>query len=113
MAGTGTDADKTTTFWRILSAKPHIVTAISEYIKMGEIGMVMVARSVEDERGFSTIDFLKNKRRNRLDNHLELCMRAKLQRLFTVQNCPFVNAFDVWTPRGRYGAAMNSFKFKC
>ena len=54
MAGTGTDADKTTTFWHILRAKPHIVTAISEYFKVGEIGMVMVAGSVEDERGFST-----------------------------------------------------------
>ena len=46
------------------------------------------------------MDFLKNKRRNRLDNHLELCMHAKLQRPFTLQNFPFVNAFDVWTARG-------------
>ena len=36
----------------------------------------------------------------------ELCMRAKIQRLFTLQNFPFVNASDVWTARGRYGAAI-------
>ena len=36
----------------------------------------------------------------------ELCMRAKLQRLFTLQNFPFVNPFDVWTATGRYGAAI-------
>ena len=39
----------------------------------------------------------------------ERCMRAKLQRLFTLQNFPFVNAFDVWTASGRYGAAIEWF----
>lgn len=58
MATCGTDADKTIAFWRLLSAKPHIRLSISDYFKVGEIGVVMVAGSVEDERGFSSMDFL-------------------------------------------------------
>lgn len=104
MAKAGTEAEHTTRFWLLLSVKPHIVIAISEYIKVREIGMDMVAGSL-DECGFSAIDFLKNKCRSRIDTHLEVCMRAKLQRLLILQNFPFVEAFNVWITKGRYGAA--------
>ena len=57
MAGTGTDANKATRFWRVFSAKPHIVAAMSECNKAGEIVLVMVAGSDDDERG-SAMDSL-------------------------------------------------------
>ena len=58
--------------------------------------MVMVAGSVEDERGFSAMNFLKSADRNRLDKHLELCMRLKLQKIFTLETFPSSEAYDVW-----------------
>ena len=63
---------------------PLIATVISAFIKVGEIGMVMVAGSDEDERGLSAIDLLKNRCRNRHDKHLELCMRGKATAVFQV-----------------------------
>lgn len=63
----------------------------------------MAARSAQvEERGFSAIDFLKNKHRKRLDKRSELGMHARLQHLFTLHNFLFVNAFVVWTACSLY-----------
>lgn len=53
-----------TAYWRVLSAKPHVRAGISEYFKLVEIAMAMVPGTVEDDRRFSAMDFVKNKRRN-------------------------------------------------
>ena len=80
----GTDTERTRRLWRLLSAQPHICEAIPQFFKLAKIVLVMVSGSVEDERGFSASSFVKSDDRNRLDVHVELCMRMKLQKLFTL-----------------------------
>lgn len=56
----------------------------------------MVGGSVEDERCFSNMNFVK---RNRLDQHLELCIRMRAQRMFTLDTFPLAAAVQVWQDR--------------
>ena len=78
---------------------------IPQFFTLAEIVMVMVAGSVEDERSFLAMNFLKSDDRNSLDKHVELCMRLKLQKLFTLASFPFPEAYAVWKAPGRYGLA--------
>ena len=68
--------------------------------------IVMVGGSVENERVFSTMAFIKNKLRNRLDKNLNACVRAATQVLFDVDSFPYKKTLDAWhagaTARGRY-----------
>jgi hypothetical protein len=43
---------------------------LPEFIKVAEIAVTTVLGSVEDERTFSTLGFMKSKLRNRLGSHL-------------------------------------------
>jgi hypothetical protein len=61
--------------WRNLSKSRHLCKLISEYFKLAEIGCCLVLGSVEDERCFSNLKFLKSCQRNRLGKHLPLVVR--------------------------------------
>lgn len=100
---TETGGEAVTAFWRLMSSTPYWRESISEFEKLAEIAMVMVGGSVQDERAFSHMNYLKNKLRNRLNAHLELCMRLYAQPFYTLQNFPFPAAFDHWNPDRRYG----------
>jgi hypothetical protein len=55
-----------------------------ELFKLVELVIVMVLGSVEDERTFSTLTFMKSKLRNRLTTHLDLVVRMYAQDFFTL-----------------------------
>ena len=90
------DAEKVTLFWKLMTDNPVWRIAVSEFIKVGEIALTMVGGSVEDERAFSAMSFLKNTLRNRLDTHLEVCMRLKMQDHYTVSDFPYHAAYNWW-----------------
>ena len=53
---------------------------------------------------FSAMNFIKNKHRNCLENHLELCVRAKVQHFYTLHSFPFDKAVEAWIEaKRRYG----------
>ncbi|KAG0595346.1 hypothetical protein M758_UG159400 [Ceratodon purpureus] len=92
--------------WRVLSANSLTSHMISEYIKLAEIAVVHVIGSVEDERCFSTLGFLKNKLRNALNEHLPLVVGMFAQKMFTLHSFPYEAAFEAWLAgaerNGRY-----------
>jgi hypothetical protein len=60
-----------THLWQMLDANTALAKSFSEYVKLAQIAMIHVLGSVEDERCFSSLNFLKDKLRNRLDeSHL-------------------------------------------
>jgi hypothetical protein len=74
--------------------------------------MTIVPGSVEDERMFSALNFLRNARRNRLQpTHLTACARLFSDLLFSQSTFPFEEAIGVWydatAVRGRY-AGVNA-----
>lgn len=90
------DCNPLTRIWRVLSANSLTSHMISEYIKLAEIAVVHGIGSVEDERCFSTLGFLKNKLRNALNEHLPLVVGMFAQKMFNLRTFPYEAAFEAW-----------------
>jgi len=60
--------------WMKIISFPILICKLSEYKKLVEIAMVRVLGFVEDERTFSNLTFMKNRLRNRLTTHLDVCV---------------------------------------
>jgi hypothetical protein len=61
--------------WLKIQFSPLLVLKLSEYIKVVEIPMVQNLGSIENERTFNNLTFMKNKLCNGLTTHLNLCVR--------------------------------------
>jgi hypothetical protein len=67
------------------------------------MAIVHVLGSVEDERCFSFLAFLKSKLRTNLDPHLPLGVGMYNQKFFTLETFPYNATFDAWVgPAERY-----------
>lgn len=60
------------------------------------IGAVQVLGSVEDERTFSTIAFIKNKVQNCLTNYLSPTVGIFSQKFFILETFSFDKVYDEW-----------------
>jgi hypothetical protein len=98
-----------TKLWRMLDANSALAAQFPEYIKLAQIAMVHVLGSVEDERCFSSLTFLKDKLRNRLSaDHLGIVVGMHGQNVFSLENFPYDDCFQTWVhsaERYRYGVA--------
>jgi len=72
----------------------NLTQNFGEFLKLAEIAMVHIIGSVEDERLFSNVGFLKSKLRNCLDDNIEVVVGMFSQRIFTLENFPYQNIFD-------------------
>ena len=71
-------------------------------MKVDEIAHVQVLGSVEDERTFNSLSFLKSKLRNQLTTHLDLVVHMFAQDFYTLKTFPYQVAISDWkTQRGR------------
>ena len=98
---------KRAAFWRELCFDAQFKVNCSEYLVLAELALVMVPASVEDERLFSAMNFIKNDLRNSLKNpHLTAAVRLFFSRQFTVETFPYMEALKAWrvaaAKRGRY-----------
>jgi len=95
-----------TRLWRFLDSCTVLrVKAFPEYYRLAEIAVVQVLGSVEDERCFSSLAFLKNKLRNSLDTHLECVVGMYSPKLFSLESFPYEAAYTEWAAAAdcRYG----------
>ncbi len=65
-----------------------------EYVKLDELVMVRIVDSVEEEKCFSTLAFMKSKLRNRLTTHLPLVVSMFAQQFYILQNFPYVDYIE-------------------
>jgi hypothetical protein len=73
------DINPVTRCWRTIDNNAMLRHGLSKYLKVAEIAIAMVLSSVQDERTFSTVSFMKSRLRNRLTTHLELVVGMKAQ----------------------------------
>ena len=85
-----------TALWHTISANSLLQFNIAEFMKLAEIACVQVLGSVEFERTFSTLSFIKNRLRNRLTTHLELAVAMHAQKFYTIDNFPYSVCFATW-----------------
>lgn len=101
------DSERTQRFWREMQRGLMSSRAISEYLKLAKLILVLVPGSVEDERAFSTWGFIHSDLRSRMkEPHLNDCMHLYKQTWWDLGNFPYKEALDVWhagaSERGRY-----------
>ena len=89
-------------WWQLTSSR-HLCKLISEYVKLAKIGSVSIFGSVDDERCFSFLKFLKSCQRNRLGKHLPLVLRMFGQKYFFLENFPYKGAIDSWKDAKKLG----------
>jgi hypothetical protein len=66
------DMNPLTRMWCLVRTSCILVTDFPKYVKLAKLVMVQVVGSVEDERCFSTLAFMKSKFHNKLTTHLPL-----------------------------------------
>ncbi|KAJ9506477.1 hypothetical protein QJQ45_019466 [Haematococcus lacustris] len=100
-------AKETTKLWRYLAGQSITKADILEYIKLAELALVMTPGSVEEERMFSAMAYLKDDTHNRLQEcHLNVCARVFSSNQFDLDTFPDERAISKWLDnaavRGRY-----------
>ena len=60
-----------TKIWTNLAQSKVLRDSISKFFKLAKLCLTMILGSMEDERVFSALGFLKSKVRNKLDKKLE------------------------------------------
>jgi hypothetical protein len=91
------DLNPLTRLWRFLDSCTVLrVKAFPEFYKLAEVATVQVLGSVEDERCFSSLAFLKNKLQNALDTHLECVVGIYSQKIFTLETFLYDETYNGW-----------------
>jgi hypothetical protein len=72
-----------TKLWQEFDANSALSATFPEYIKLAHIAVVHLLGSVEDERAFSSLTFLKDKLRNRLEGDIWAWLLECIRSLFT------------------------------
>jgi hypothetical protein len=94
--------------WAYLYVSVLLRDRLSEFIKGAQIAICSVIGSVEDERTFSTLSFLKSKLRNRLTSSLDPLMRIFSQEHFPeLEDFPYGEGMDLWIEKTQRRGAMN------
>ena len=83
-----------TRLWTTLSASQYLQENISEYFKLADLCQTMILGSVEDERMFSALSFLKSKLRNNIDKHVDTCLRLYVTN-YDIDNFPYERAITL------------------
>ncbi|KAJ9516367.1 hypothetical protein QJQ45_011025 [Haematococcus lacustris] len=74
----------------------YYLLQLSEFCKAATLLIVTVPGSVEEERSFSAMNFIKDERRNRLSANLSSTLHVYLDKTFTLKTFPYKEALDYW-----------------
>ena len=81
---------------RVVDTSSMLCHGLSEYLKLVEIAVVLVLESVEDERTFLTLSFMKDKLRNYLQTHLPLVVIMHGQNFYDINTFIYEQAYTEW-----------------
>jgi hypothetical protein len=83
-------------WWERVSKGPF-ASSLTEWIKLSPVPFVLVPGSVENERVFSSMDFIKSSTRSRLKTqHLNCALRMKVQQMYTFTDFPSEEVNKEW-----------------
>jgi hypothetical protein len=88
------NCNPTTKLWGQLASNVIVANKLLEYLKLVELAIIMVLGSVEDERTFSNVNFLKSKLQNQLTIHLDLVVKMFAQKNYHMDSFPFYIAIQ-------------------
>jgi hypothetical protein len=107
----GGKASGVTTMWRLIDKKSDGSSGRAHQLfptwaRLAEMSIVLAPTSVEDERTFSGLNYIKNDQRSRLGSgnshdHLVWAMRMLISRLFTLDTFPYAAVIKEWREKRR------------
>lgn len=93
-----------TCLWMKLSNNALLVSKLLEFLKLAKIAVVTILGFVEDERTFSTLNYMKFKVRNNLQDYLDLVICVYGQKFYEFKSFPMHDAISKWKDEKiRYG----------
>jgi hypothetical protein len=90
------DMNPISKLWQILDANALLRVRMSEFFKAAKLCIVTLIGSVEDERTFSNLAFVKNKLRNRLTTNLDIVVKLFAQKFWSLEEFPYQDAITDW-----------------
>lgn len=98
-----------TRLWKRIEKSEVFCDSILEYFKLADLCQTMILGSVEDERVFSALEFLKSKIRNKLDINVETCLRLFVTQ-YNVRDFPYDRALAIWNSMHERRGILNTSK---
>jgi hypothetical protein len=96
-----------TKLWCQLATSNLLVVRFYEFVKLAKLVIVQVIGSVEDEKTFSTLSFMKSMLWNRLVGHLYIAIRMFIQDFYTKETFPFHQALAHSNDADKVNVTMN------
>jgi len=85
-----------TQLWHTLEASHILQHSFLEFFKLATIAAMQVLGSMEDERTFSTLSFMKSKLKNHFNEHLHTIVKTYSQTFYTLNTFLYDACFDDW-----------------
>jgi hypothetical protein len=82
--------------WQKLGCNGLLLLKLSEFMRLAEIAITTVLGSVEDERTFSSLNFIKRKLRSQLEGNLDTTVRVFSQGYYNLESFPYAYAYNHW-----------------
>ena len=99
----------TASFWHTGSNSVKLKCSFSDWLSLANIALVQVFGSVEEERLFSKLAFIKEERRNRLlSDHLNACLVLATRLMWAFRDFPFLRAVQKWFEAKKRHTAAHS-----
>jgi hypothetical protein len=90
------DLNTLSMLWKKLFSSAFSCACLNEFMKVAKLTMVQIMGSMEDERTFSTLTFMKTRLHNRLCEHLDLVVCMYVQPFYTVDTFHYHNVITTW-----------------
>jgi hypothetical protein len=81
--------------WDILASMPTVFSHLSEYGRLAQLALAIPIGSVENERTFTAMNYLKPPTRNKLSTNLNVVVRLFAQNILTLKTFYYERAFAV------------------
>ena len=85
-----------TCLWVKLSNNALLASKLLEFLKLAKIAAITILGFVEDERTFPTLNYMKFKVRNNLQDHLDLVIFVYGQIFYELKSFPMHDAISKW-----------------
>jgi hypothetical protein len=82
------DVNPVTRLWKSVDANSYLWHALSEWLILAKIAVVIVLGSIQDERTL-VVSFMKNTLQNQFSMNLGLVVGFKSQRFYTLDTFPY------------------------
>jgi hypothetical protein len=71
-----TNENPLTKLWRKVGQNALMINQLNEFLKLMDVAITAILSSMDDERTFSTLGYMKSKLCNRLGCYLDTCVKT-------------------------------------